>query len=151
MLLLYLKVKVMKMVDCKDCIHDDVCDQASLGIWERLQGNDECSYFMDKAKFIEVPCKIGDTVYEINLNTYACEDCNGLFANDYDNYTHCKVHDEAYPQMTERPVCEKHFWEIINHLATLPWIFKHYNDFGKTVFLTKEEAEQALKEGAVNG
>ena len=48
------------MKTCKDCIHCDVC---------QLDPNtlvNDCEWFKDKSKFIELPCSIGETVYMIS-------------------------------------------------------------------------------------
>ena len=51
---------------CKDCIHFDRCK--GLYRFERLQkaASKGCSYFRDSARFVELPCKVGDTVYYFN-------------------------------------------------------------------------------------
>ncbi len=55
---------------CKDCVHYDVCLSSyirkeyptEVGYCEE---NEICHLFKDKSKFIELPCKVGDTVYVI--------------------------------------------------------------------------------------
>ena len=65
------------------------------------------------------PCKVGDTVYE-----YGYDD-GGLFYESLIEVVESKVEGVFL-------FCTNDFYNI--------------DDFGKTVFLTKEEAEQALKE-----
>lgn len=61
------------MSTCKDCIHGDVCKAhviEGVGIdfttFEKLIEKNGCNQFKDRSKFIELPCKVGDTVYFIN-------------------------------------------------------------------------------------
>lgn len=39
---------------CEDCIHYDVC-----GFNEYKDFNEICSFFKDKSRIIELPCKVG--------------------------------------------------------------------------------------------
>ena len=77
------------------------------------------------------PCKVGDTVYSIQGFNGKVENC------------------EPYT-VTEIYVSEH---DLICVHITDCWLFTrnmYKEDFGKTVFLTKEEAEQALKEREQN-
>ncbi len=48
---------------CKDCEHYGVCSS----IYAPSEyGFDGCRHFKDKSKIIELPCKIGDTLYFAN-------------------------------------------------------------------------------------
>ena len=84
----------------------------------------------------------GKTVYLINNNTDSCCGCESLVVGD----DYCDKRQTAYPQCSERPVCEKQFLEVIEMKASSKWIFDNAESFGRTVFLTREEAEQALKQ-----
>lgn len=53
---------------CEKCIHYEVCD-----LNRRMRGNNnplmydkECRLFKDKSLYIELPCKVGDTVYAVS-------------------------------------------------------------------------------------
>ena len=59
---------------CKDCIHYDLCRSCSrirLG-WHGnsvhyVENIEEiCKDFKDRSRFVELPCKVGDTVYYFN-------------------------------------------------------------------------------------
>ena len=59
---------------CKDCIHYDLCRSCSriqLG-WHGnsvhyVENMEEiCKDFKDRSRFVELPCKVGDTVYYFN-------------------------------------------------------------------------------------
>ena len=103
------------MAMCKECIHNNVCRN-----YEPISYS-ACSDFKDKSRYIELPCKVGDKVY---FDTYLHENSVGVQSH--------KVINVKYVITTE------------------PWkggigaeIYDYY--FGKTVFLTREEAEKALK------
>ena len=58
------------MSTCKDCIYYEVCK--ALNKEFKIHPKDyietdlcakQCTTFKDKSKFIELPCKVGDTVY----------------------------------------------------------------------------------------
>ena len=99
-------------------------------------------------RLVVLPCKVGDTVYWLDYNREACHDCRE-YSSFYGMDSLCDKHYELYPEINgvdEDEHCPKHFIEIVEFTATLTWIFNHRADFGKTVFLTREEAEAALEE-----
>ena len=74
------------------------------------------------------PCKVGDTLYVISQ----MKDKRVLpFINEY---------EATYIQIGKRKC--KVYHEVDGYIKTFL-----QDDFGKTVFLTREEAEQALKRG----
>lgn len=102
---------------CKDCIHGHLC------VWiGTLNDPDEhCQFFKDKSLCVELPCKVGDVVYYIP------------FGNNIVEYKVAQI--------------------VIEPFAGIGMSFHCYGGIafdmrciGKTVFLTKEEAEQKLKE-----
>ena len=50
---------------CKNCIKEDVCKIAEDFYKKPVYGMyiEDCDYFKDSNKFVELPCKVGDTVY----------------------------------------------------------------------------------------
>ena len=111
------------MADCKNCLHYEVCGYAlnSKTIYE-------CDYFTDSSEWVHIPCKVGDSIF-----------CDGkLFADRFVGEVM-----EFTVDIVRTQVCTTHCGEI-------DMIF-NFKDFGKTVFLTREEAEQALKEREDNG
>ena len=50
------------MASCKVCINYDVCSTKGANC---DRGNN-CVMFKDRTRFVELPCKVGDTVYIIN-------------------------------------------------------------------------------------
>ena len=120
---------------CKDCIHYEICNR-----WDNwndefyADGNsDRChdySRFKDKSLFIELPCKVGDVVYVIKNNKICAKDI--VYYN--------KIHSRVAEQNEEYWHCVDKDRISINVITFYP------ENIGKTVFLTKEEAEAKLKE-----
>lgn len=114
---------------CKDCIHYGLCEtKGNAEIFVRGIEN-ICGYFKDKSKYIKLPCKVEDTVYH-----------------------YCKSVNQIVPYVVEDIHIDK---EQTRYFATaFDVYYKEYLDeiefaedeIGKTVFLTKSEAEQKLKE-----
>lgn len=120
---------------CKDCVHYDVCKRIddkmelkNMSLNEAIQ--EMCRDFKDKSKYIELPCKVGDKVYVIKNNKIHTKDV--VYYN--------KIHSRIAEQNEEYWHCVDKDRISINTITFYP------EDFGKTVFLTKSEAEQKLKE-----
>ena len=110
---------------CKDCVHYEVCAEqdAMLGentIDEIVGVENHCELFKPKSRFVELPCEVGQTVYVLEPEKY------------WDDGEWVDV------LSTEKvsSVCVYGEYDTI--------IFAE--DFGKTVFLSREEAEKALAE-----
>ena len=115
------------MSTCKDCLHFDVCEAVrgrpdlvgknSLRIAEK-----HCPYnsFSDKSEWVHLPCKVGDVVY-------CYEPCFGS-----DHTPKLKV--------VENEIVE------LKTSATVFGLNFDVKSIGKTIFLTREEAEKALSE-----
>ena len=84
---------------------------------------------------LRLPCKVGDTVYCIFIRYTKCTPNNKEF-DEYDcqgcQQDECNSRIEKYIQDTRA--------------FSLDWIVTNLKNFGKTVFLTREEAEAKLKE-----
>ena len=88
---------------------------------------------------LRLPCKIGDTVWAVTSPFNVFE---GIEYNK-------NLRDECYESFISSVTFYKNSVQYrINAKVTNHFISAFYNehDFGKTVFLTKEEAEQKLKE-----
>ena len=109
---------------CKDCMKADVCKQkANLDKDPIIEMSvEKCEYFKDKSKFIELPCKVGDTAYSIKHNKV-----DEYYVTSILIYTRTSV-----------------TFRLVNKYFTFFDVTR--KDFGKTVFLTKGEAEKALEE-----
>ena len=105
------------MAVCEDCIYfKDFCSIQGMNRNART----DCFKFKDKTQFIELPCKVGDTMYCIK----------GAFG------------------YLREPRSEK-IEKIEIGIDKIFWTEKRgFTDkaIGKTVFLTREAAEKSLKE-----
>ena len=86
------------------------------------------------------PCKVGDTVY--TLREVSCEDIDG--ANTECEYYGFGTDDRICT--LEKPQKCPYRYRIFKSLVTEYNLLSFARQWGKTVFLTKEEAEQALAE-----
>lgn len=121
---------------CKDCIHYDACCKIGGKLQEHYMNkcNDvECDCFKDKSRFIELPCKVGDIVYRVIPK---CDPDFGIcpFDGGY-GISRCRKDESG----KYRNKCDVYIEEIPFSLYVL-------NNIGKTVFLTREEAEKKLQE-----
>ena len=100
------------------------CDRTNYGCQARkslVEAADRLAYYEDmeeQGRLVVLPCKVGDTVYFI--------------AHQF----------QMFP---------KYYWErvIVEYTITsYADYFTQTETLGKTVFLTREDAERALKEGA---
>ena len=94
------------MATCKDCIHYDVCC-----ITMALTIKKPCrSYFKDKSLVLNLPCKVGSKIYQL-------DSAGAIYES-----------------------------EVTNIIYDTNGIAFDSKAIGKCVFLSREEAEQALKE-----
>lgn len=121
------------MATCKDCLHVDVCNSRC------PDPNNErliCDNFKDRSRFVDLPCKVGDKVYLDNLhNKYA--DVIGIYIDAFGGVFDLRIYTNI---------------QLANGFGYKYFISKDYTfeDIGKRIFLTKEAAEQALKEREEN-
>lgn len=116
---------------CEDCIHYGVC-------LFHLTNEEykKCVHFKPKTRYIVLPCAVGDTVYVL-------EPC--VCYNNYSEYEHCnhrRTKATKWLKMVRLP--SKHHTRCMK-LFIRPFKLEHINKLGKTVFLTKEEAEKTLE------
>lgn len=126
------------MASCKDCLHVEVCVSYVREAYKRAHlassdlnslrslRCDDCEHFKDRSRFVELPCKVGDTVYVL-CKQIVCDTVDGIAI-------------EKFPDSSIR-------YQIYCEKSRATYEFK---DFGKTIFLSREEAEQALKEREEN-
>ena len=120
------------MASCKDCVHVEVCCEKNLHVavgmniiprfkYKRIE--QECKHFKDRSRFVELPYKLGDSIYEPKRH-----------------------------QITEYQIARIVFYDFGLRMelrlmkGLLFRVEIKQEDIGKVVFLTREEAEQALKE-----
>ena len=116
---------------CNDCVHVEVCGTFSIlsesfeiASPERIAS--DCEHFKDRSRFVELPCKVGDTVYIIARISGKEE----IIQDSVESFTISYFVDNT-------PII------LFDGIETCDW---DSSDFGKQVFLTKEQAEQTLKE-----
>lgn len=105
---------------CKDCLSFGVCRYAS---GSRLLEKEPCADFMDIDKWVKLPCKVGTTIYRVQE-----------YFND------ATLHSEKRVKVC---VAES---ASADSTWTDDSVILSNNCFGKTWFLTREEAERALKD-----
>lgn len=142
------------MSKCENCIHYDVCTLVmakAKHLTEQTvrkylnEGNACTDHFKDKSLFVELPCKVGDTVYAISesrVEECRCYDISIGIENLVETEHNCDYECKGCPfnswgqDYSGEYSCQGEYGV---------WLFK-FEDFGKTVFLTKEDAEAKLKE-----
>ena len=115
---------------CKDCIHYEACKNLYEIHGDGLSGESHvCDYFADRSQFVELPCRVGDKVYFNNVHLrYArviaiyIDASGGMFDLD----------------ITTNIATATGYEHFINKDYT-------FEDIGRRLFLTREEAERALK------
>lgn len=100
------------MASCKDCLCEIVCKYND-GVNEYCKGN--CPHFKDRARFVELPCKVGDKVYEMVLNRDK-------------SFSHWNTHEVVGVHLGDFPDLRGHkrqeylvtFCKIMNFLGRIP-------------------------------
>lgn len=135
------------MAQCNECIHFDVCkelddnahivprdwDDTELLIYE---GAENCEFFKPKSRFVELPCAVGDTVYTNNS-------LSGFYL---------RAKNRPYPaEVVFIGLNEEYGFFNVDIMNLSCMLQFNFSDIGKTVFLTREAAENALKEMGMDG
>ena len=120
---------------CKDCIHNEMCYAT------HTDESPTCCDFKDKSRFVELPCNEGDMVY--------------IVERQYDNGHNTiksspKVYGEIHVVEGRYGYNKKHPFfspvKVCYRIVRRAFKISYLKDFGKSVFLTREEAEKALEE-----
>lgn len=121
------------MATCKDCLHNHVC-----ALWRAQEGQDakswsdsddwDCDYFADKSRFVELPCKIGQKLYDIS------EFIDGT------------PHPQMYELKADYITFYNKFPDRLEIGVTIDDWEYNLSDFEKIVFRAKEKAEAAIAE-----
>ncbi|MGN0613716.1 MAG: hypothetical protein ACI4JB_07415 [Porcipelethomonas sp.] len=116
------------MAKCKDCIHVDVCRRYLMKsevtpeelneIDNTEQSKKICDFFKDKSHIVELPCRVGETIYALGCPSEPIE---------------------AWTILSPSIAYEENGY--IHH-TPLNYVI---HSIGKTVFLSREEAERALE------
>lgn len=107
-----------RVITCKDCIHYFVCEYKP-----KTNLVSQCADHIDRSNFVELPCKVGDTIF-------------------------CIIHILGETEIVSSKVQRILFTEDDCRLIVQDnnYIGLSVNDVGKTIFLSREEAEAALNE-----
>ena len=128
---------------CKDCIYYDVCDyDGDVAVFpDRI-----CGFFKDRYLFVELPkaLHLCDEVH------FVLRDLDEIDLKEYSFTVGSSAVSDTVQFITE--IGTYGFWvgESPREFAPDYDDFFHWYELGKTVFLTREEAEQALKEREEN-
>ena len=110
---------------CKDvCIHCDVCPLANIDDYlnEKILASD-CPNFKPKSRFVELPCEVGQKVY-----------------SEFEG----KIYEGKIRSFSLQD--DGTLWVYIRYYGGLSYYWHAIEDLGKTVFLSREDAEKALAE-----
>ena len=112
---------------CENCLHYEAC-KSMVSVIERATmysiAMRVCNNFADKDLYIKLPCKVGTKVYALATPCGGCEHYNLSLEQSLKICRNCE----------KREIAECTF---DNELI---------DEFGKTVFLTREDAEKKLEE-----
>ncbi|MBQ8004398.1 MAG: hypothetical protein IJ299_04830 [Oscillospiraceae bacterium] len=126
------------MASCKDCLHYEACKSLleAQGYVVEGDGGDadnRCPCFADKTLYVKLPFKPGELVY-MPGHKFPSE-IEEITFNLIDGITYNWAEYDKSPELTE-------VWDD-------GWFVD--SDIGQTVFLSREEAEAALKERENDG
>lgn len=109
------------MASCAECVHVEVCKDyinAVLGdVDESQMCGDDCEFYKESSRFVELPCKVGDTIYWNLLG---------------------KTVEDEIMSIT--------IYKNVIRVSLGKGISFDIEDIGRMLFLSREEAEQELKE-----
>ncbi len=125
--------------------------QCIMDSWNRLAAYEDLGTVEELAEIVAakqdgrlvvLPCKVGDTVYKISYDCTKRIRYNPFDENGYSTAELCLKCD-TYP-------CDIHKTVIPVTVESKDWMWENKAAFGKTVFLTREEAENSLLKGRDN-
>ena len=136
------------MASCKECYHYEVCrmhyqqkceltyeteKEVRRAMLQAEKGSPICDHFKDRSLFVELPCKVGDKVYLLDNLHIKYADVIGIYIDAFGGVFDLRIYTNI---------------QLANGFGYEYFISKDYTfeDIGKRIFLTKEAAEQALKE-----
>ena len=110
---------------CKDCVHYEVCKYMCYNEDVPFAEPNQCINFHHQSRFVELPCEVGSKIYMlVTRKTHSFEWNENKRMLKVENQ-HTFIKDTYFTKLN--------FWKVLE-------------DFGKTVFLSLEEAEKALAE-----
>lgn len=135
-------IEILKLDSCPSpYLCDENCKYANL---ERCYEERMADLLLEHGVIVP-PCKVGDTVYQFDdiVDVDFCNECESYYVGGMGDYPCCEktIHGFRHSK------CIK----IVERVADEDFILCFLKCFGKTVYLTREEAERALKEREDNG
>ena len=133
---------------CMKCPYDTDCSQKQ--VWERLKQYEDSKLSPEDASNLHAILRLGDGMTLMRLRELAVADQEGRVV-----VLPCKVGNVVYGFYGEKtilPMVAKWIetntdgWCIAVQYTPMAPRFYRFSDFGKTVFLTREEAKKALQE-----
>ena len=129
---------------CKDCIRYDVCEYEYPEFVHEKDGKNadmekECIQFKDKSRFVELPCKVGDTVYIVDRTR------DGRLGSIY-RVVECSVEKIVlrYSTFQKRTIMEAHLeYEENDYFGCVVEKIVYDTSFGHMVFTNEQDAEAA--------
>lgn len=114
----------MSKCECKNCVHEEVCRIREFPSIDEIL-KDGCPHYKGKSLIVELPCKVGDEVWEI---------CYGIHYNMM----------SSVPYIATSRVISLHIEEeVLIETENANYYIEH---IGKRLFFTREDAERKLKE-----
>lgn len=145
------------MATCKDCLHVEACKNLYEIHGDGLSSDSHaCKYFKDRARFVELPCKVGDMVYCPRYSQFSeqweidewvvieISFINYHLGNVFDSNGKWVVGDKENRIAIKLTLSDKS--ELWIGSIDVP-----LKDFRDMFFPYREAAEQALKERESNG
>ena len=129
----------MSKCECKNCVNFELCagwiayyedaevEKAKEAMCQDGENKLECEHYKDKSLFVELPVQVGQTVWYIKGGYYNSphKTPRAIEVTEINQKWHGKILD----------------WGFIANGTRY-----RFSSIGKTVFLTKEDAEKKLKE-----
>lgn len=115
---------------CKDCVHYDICPWQDDDEYESIvELSADCYNFKPKSRFVELPCAFGDVIYMlVTRKTHS-------FEYEFENGKRKMIKQQNQHTFIKRTTfMESNFFKVLD-------------EWGKTVFSSKEQAENALRKG----
>lgn len=123
--------KCVECAEVSNCFGHMSCPEICKAL-EKLKHYEDLE---EQGRLIEIPCKVGDTVWELRK----CDDeVYRIFPMEVKQVV--PYGSVMWIKMTD-PV----IWHIYAE-SSQTYTYKNFYDFEKTIFVTKEEAEKKLKE-----
>ena len=130
-------------MNCKDCLFYDFCNDYNeypeyvQHCEQTTEKEFKCSHFKEKSRFVELPCKVGDTVYLVDRTR------DGRLGNIY-RVVECSVEKIVlrYSTFQKITIVEVYLeYDENDYIGCTVEKIVHDTSFGHTVFTNEQDAE----------